>query len=503
VSYVQIKGFEPDADPSDPGILTDCDGLIPTLNGVTAIPSNVDVGVDALASAAASAVSITNLDGTIDIYAASKGTAATSVIYKLSGNTWGNISAAGGTYSANTAAQWTFAQYGDTILAAQLGDAIQATSSATASFHTMSLSSGSFKARIIETVLDFAVAFNLDDTNLASGTYGVAADRWICSAAGNVYDWATSIATQSTSGRLTDYPGPITAGKRLGSNLVAYKRESMFFGQYVGAPEVWRWRAVPGEGLGTWGPYSVVNIETAHIFWGFDNAYLYDGTRPIPIATNRVASWFFDNLNIAEADKMVGYHDRQNFRVYWFFPSSSGPALDRYIAYNYRADRWTQGLKNIQTAFEYLTPSRTYDGLNDIYSATTYNDLPTAPYDNWQLTSSSPLFAVFDTANKIQTINGTPSDSSFTTGVIGTDDKISLIDRVRPRFRTAPSVGTQTHITLDVQGGAETTATMGTSIYRGGFDHVYAGRWHKFKHSYSGNMEIVGVDFRQREDSEE
>ena len=507
--YQPIKGFAPDADPSEPGVLTDCNALLPTLNGVKTIPSNVDSDFSVIASTAASGASVTKLDGTNEIYVATKG--KTSTIYKLTSTTWTNFKNGGGTYSANSAAQWTFAQYGDIILAAQKGDKIQRTSTATASFTSMSVSSGMFKARIVETVLDFAVAFNIDDSDLTGPIYGDAPDRWLCSAAGNVSDWTTSIATQSTSGRLTDYPGEITAAKRLGSNLVAYKQQSMFLGQYVGVPEVWRFRAIPGDGLGTWGPFSVVSIETAHLFWGFDNAYLYDGTRPIPIGTNRVAKWFFENLNIAEADKMIGYHDRQEFRVIWYFPSGADATLDRYVAYNYRSDRWAQGggggfPLDVQAVFEYRPTSVTYDGLNTLYAATAYDDLPASSYDDWVPTTGTPVWAVVEDtfgSNRLRFVNGNPGIGRLTTWNIGTDDKITVVDRIRPRFKTAPTIGLQQYIYSDVHGGDETTLNGIASLFRGGFDRVHAARWQKFKQEYVGEMELLGIDYRAQIDSEE
>jgi len=38
---LDLKGFSPDLDPATPGILTDCDGIVPTTQGLSAANSPV------------------------------------------------------------------------------------------------------------------------------------------------------------------------------------------------------------------------------------------------------------------------------------------------------------------------------------------------------------------------------------------------------------------------------------------------------------------------------
>ena len=50
-TFVPLAGFVPDADPTTPGILTACDGWVPSPKGMRAANTAFDAGKDALAAA--------------------------------------------------------------------------------------------------------------------------------------------------------------------------------------------------------------------------------------------------------------------------------------------------------------------------------------------------------------------------------------------------------------------------------------------------------------------
>src|SRR3546814_18741503 len=67
---LEPKGFAPDADPATPGILTDCDAIVPTTAGLAAANSLVASELPALAADATSAFSAELLDGSKRLFAA-------------------------------------------------------------------------------------------------------------------------------------------------------------------------------------------------------------------------------------------------------------------------------------------------------------------------------------------------------------------------------------------------------------------------------------------------
>ena len=502
--FFKVKGFEPDADPTELGVLLLCDLMIPTLNGMKSLPQDVDADVDPVPSAVASIQAFQLTDDSIRLIASTEGSAsaATSNLYELSTSTWTDQKGAAGPYTATAESRWVFSQYRDTIYAAQPGAQMQKSDSA--AFTSVS---GAPKALVIANVLDFVMAFNTDDTGLTGmGVYGVSPDRWWCSAAGNpgggVDSWTADIATQATTGLLTDTPGAILGARKIGSDMAAFKNTSLYLGRYVGAPRVWDWRLVPGEGLGTWSHYGIVDVEgIGLLFIGYDNIYSFDGIRATPIGTNRVAQFLFDTMDIEKANNIVGFHHRQDWLVYWFFPSSNSGALDRFLCYNYRSGTWGYGQKSVNFAFEYLEPGTSYDGLGTLFA--TYDNLPSAAYEVAFTSKSTLKPAVVGTDRLVNKLEGVGSDSSLKTSFLGTDATVTSMTRVRPRFKVAPATGEQDHLYTDVLGQVVTTSVAGITLQQGSFDYVHSARWHQLVHRYTGDMELLGFDVEAATDSQE
>lgn len=498
--YVPLVGFAPDADPTEQGVLTDCDLIIPTLRGLKALPGDADAGLATAPSSVASMYAYKLGDGTNRLIAATEGSAsaATSRIYDVTTSGWTDrtSSAASGDYTATAAARWTFTNYGDNVYAAQKGHTIQKSTGA-----EFTAVAGAPKALCIISVLDFVMAFNTDD---GGAVYGNDSNRWWCSAAGNPDSWTADIATQATTGLLTDSPGAITAAARVGSNVVAFKERSAYLGQYQGAPAVWGWQLIPGAGLGAFSPYSVVSVQGVGVMTiGADNIYVFDGARATPIGSNRVAEFLFADLDYANANRIVAYHHQESSLVYWYYPSiaTGDGTLSRFLAYNYRSDRWGFGRKTVNFAFDYLTPGITYDGLADV--TTTYDAIPSATWDAWMASTGTYQPATVSSTGIISTTNGASGSSYYTTGQMGQDGSIIVVQRVRPRFKVAPTTGTQAHYYADQLGADETTSQASSAISDGAFDHVWSARWHSVKHSYTGDMEVLGLDLEAKPDSYE
>ncbi len=495
MAYVKVQGFAPDAEFATAELWTDCDLLVPTLRGFQSLEKGVSVGGDTAPSSICSVVSFRNQDYSNRTLAGSKGTAsaASSSLYDVTGTAWTNINGASGPYTATPSARWTWAIYNDAVFAAQKGTQLLKQPQAGADFTVVT---GAPQATIAVSVLDQIVCFNTVDA-----TYGDSPNRWWCSAAGNPLggdnSWTADIATQATTGLLTDGPGPIVAAGRVGSNLVAFKLDHMYIGQYVGTPEVWGWARVPGDGLGTWGSHSVADVEgVGLLFPGRDNFYIFDGSRAQPIGTNRVAQFFISDLDTDFADVIVAFHDRETSRVFWHYPSTSGGlnigVLDRYLCYNYRADTWTYGRKTIAFPFSYVVPGTTYGELGSHY--TTWADLPAATYDRAFASANSYIASYVSPEGEIFTYTGTGENSYYETGYAGQDGLIMAHSRTRPRFMVAPTTGTARHDIVDQLGASPTTIRSDIEMTNGAFDHVYAGRWHRMRHSFTGSMELTGYD---------
>lgn len=498
MAYIKSAGFAPDAEKTADGVWVDCDLLVPTLRGYEALAGDA-VAITVTAPSAIAAIGAFTLqDGTNRLVAGSMGAGGLSAnLYDVSTAAWTLRNGATGTYTGTADARWTFAQYSNNILAAQRGTQIQYSPDDSQDFTAIGSAP---RAAIILSVLDFIMAFNTFDA-----TYGDDPNRWWCSAAGDHTDWTPNIATQATTGLITDGDGPIIAGGRIGSNVVAFTPTSMHLGQYVDAPAVWGFTRVPGDGIGAYSHYSVVNVEGIGLLWpGRDNFYLYDGARAVPIATNLTAEFFLSDLDVANASRMVGFHERSKWRVFWWYPSRGGGlndgTLDRFLCYNYRSGTWGFGRKTVEFPFEYLTPSVTYGELGSLY--TTYADFPNATYGNAFLSAGAHTPSFMGADNVLYSLTGGGNDCWIQTGFIGQDGIIVNMKRLRPRFHIGPSVtGTLEHNYTDQIGVATRQSIAARQLVDGAFDHVWAARWHQARMNFTGTLEVVGFDYEGEPDS--
>lgn len=473
-----IVGFAPDADPTIPGVLTNCSAAVPSLKGMKGAPSPASSGLPALAATCTGAATLAKLDESTRLFAGTS-----TKLYEGAVSSWSDVSKST-SYGSSSVARWRFAQFGDVSLATNINDTLQFSS--TGAFADVS---GAPNAAIVETVGQFVFLFYTSDA-----TFGVSPNRWWCAGIGNYTSWTPAISTQAATGLLTSAPGQITAGRRFGDAIVVYKRRAMYLGVYVGAPIIWQFTQIPGE-VGAMSHEAVVNIGTPenpkHIFMGADDFYIYDGAKPTPIGTNRVKSEVFGAILQNRSYLCTATHDKINNRVYFYYPAADSNMPDKCVVYNYRADRWGQDDRQIQQAVQFNTPGVTYDNLGNYYN--TYDDLPTNIYDLAFLSSALEVPAVFDTANVLKTLTGTTTNSSITTGDYGNDEQVVTVTRLRPRFITAPTSATLVNYYRMTLGDALTTDTS-TALLNGRFDFLRDARWHRARIDMVGDWELAVMD---------
>lgn len=344
-----LLGFSPDVEAPTPGTVVDCSQFIPYLTGMEAAPSlQTPSGVPALASACQGAAVVTKLDSTRRVFAG-----AQTALYELVAGAWSAVTR-GVAYTGGSDSRWSFTQFGNTTIAANRADVIQA--STTGSFADVATAP---KAEIVFSVGAFVMALNTND-----GTDKP--DGWHNCAVFDATSWTPSVTTQAASGRLVSTPGGLTAGLRLGEYAVAYKSNSIYLGQYVGAPVVWDWTLVAGGEAGCVGKEALCDIDGAHFFVGQDNFWIFDGTRPVPIGDGQVRQWFFDNSDAANLFKTKCVYDRQQNRVWVYYPSAGSSSCNSALVYHLKNKQWGRADSSVQAVLNYVSAGFTIDGLSAI-----------------------------------------------------------------------------------------------------------------------------------------
>ena len=495
-------GYAPDLDPTTPGIMMDCVNVIPSVRGMRSAFSAQNTTLPALATRARGGAAIRRLDDTSRLIIGTQ-----TRLWEAGASSYTDVSrTAGGTYSCASDQLWTFAQFGNTTLAAQKADVIQA--SQTGAFANIASAP---RAAIVETVGQFAFAFDTNET-----AYGDSPDRWWCSAIGDHTDWTPAIATQSATGRLIAGDGKITCGKRFGERIVAFKRNAMYVGSYTGAPFVWDWQQVQGN-VGCLGKYAAVEVgsseEPRMLFMGSDNFYAFDGSRPEPIG-NGVRELVFRTLNLRNAQICSTLHDRGQKLVYFFYPTGADPVCNACVVYNYATGRWGRVNLTIETALDFISPGVTYDDIGSLYS--TYDNMPEVTYDSaiWIAQSMTP--AIVDSGQMLKTLDGARSVGYFITGYIGSDQVVTTVKRVTPRWISKPQAASMTSYykpdlgrpTFNFVAPGQPTnneVTDQTTVMNvNRFDLIRRANWHRFLIEWTaGSWEAPGMNIEVKEGGKE
>jgi hypothetical protein len=469
---VQLLGYAPDADPHISGVLTDCAAVVPTLKGLKGAPSPATTPLASLAATCMGAARLTKLDATNRIIAGTAGN-----LYEAGNSTWTNVSRAA-TYTTAVTGRWRFAQQGNVSFAANGADTIQASVSTGA----FSCVGGAPIASIVETVGKFVFAIGT-----STNAHGV---QW--SALNDYTSWSASIATQAGSDTLTTTEGPLTAGRRFGSTIVLYKRNSMYIGVNVGPPTVWEFTPIPGD-AGALSQEVVVNIGTPenpkHIFMGNDDFWIYDGSKPVRIGTNRVKNKVFTELVGSRYYACTALHKPKEGLVHFYYPSSDSTIPDKCVVYNYLTDKWGRDDLQVEAVLEYVAATVTYDGLGALYA--TYDDFPMLGYDPAFVGDTAAQPAIFNTSHLVKTLTGPTATASLTTGDYGDDETFTTLTRIRPRFLTAPTTARLTNLYRNNSGDGLTIDAT-TDLSSGKFDVLRDSRWHRLQMDFTGDWELSG-----------
>lgn len=471
----KLLGFSPDLEPTLSGVVTACSNFIPYEQGMKGAPTpETPLSVPALAAACIGAGVVTKLDGTRRIFAGT-----TTKLYELASGSWADGSRVGD-YSGGADTRWSITQYGNSTIAANGVETIQR-SDTSGDFADIA---GAPIARIVFSVGAFVMALNVNDG--ASKP-----DGWHCCASFDDTDWAESVATLSASGRLVSTPGELLAGGRLGEYAIAYKEKAIYVGQFVGAPAVWDWTQVPGGDAGCVGIDAWCDIGGSHFFVGQDNIWIFDGSRPVPIA-NPCRQWFFDNSSPTYRYKTQCVFDRQNNGVWIFYCSTGSTTPDAALVYHIQTKQWGLATLSIESALNYVAAGVTIDDLDDF--GATIDDLSGYSFDSQFWLAGGRALSVFNTSHQLQSVTGETGASSFTTGDAGDDEGVTLLSKIRLRFAPGYKPTTATVQTYrKMNEGDDLTAVGSSSINNGKFDVLQSARWHRAAFSFTGNVRVLGI----------
>lgn len=376
------------------------------------------------------------------------------------------------------------------IYAISTSDVLQYSSSAGSAF--VNLSASAPMAYMLVSTTDFLLAFN--------------GRQWFCSAIGNVSLWTPNISTQAATGTIDGVPGDIVSAKTLRRDVIVYKVNAMYLGQYSGPPTIWQWTLITDK-IGADGQNAVIEIDNVHYFFSRDKFYIYDGSFPREIlgyAALRNYVLFEEALRHGSSALKItstgsfGLIYNEIDQTIWITPSSSSTntftGLYFYI-YHIPTNTFGVGL------WSNITSNGSSQFLFNQYGS---GFLQQPAFLNISGTSGKVFTQQYTTGT-----SGTLGTAEFQFGPYGAEDLISHLSRLRLIMYRVTGNVTVTLYGSDKFHGTfvqyyTKTVNSATALLK--FDTVAAGcskRWHKITVQLSGEFEFDGFDLNMKSDSKE
>lgn len=307
---------------------------------------------------------------------------------------------------------------------------------------------------------------------------------------GNIGIWTplvqqSGIQTLQEGGAVTKILG--------GEYAVIFKEHAIYRAQYVPDPDiVFQFDNVAPE-RGTLAPGSVVQYGYRSWYLDTDGFYMFDGSTPTPIGTERMNEFFLSLYDNTYPEAISSVLDVKNTLVFWSFPSTlSNGVPDLLLVYNWAVNRFAGP---IRIPVQRLVYSRTA-GLT--------SDAVVGLSDSFDLLSDSQFFkggrteevGAFDTNNELSEFSGNKLDAIVESG------EYSLITGRQVMLTGATAVVDGDGPAIIMQFGSR-NKTSGPVTFSPDIpaddldqcDHFVTANYHRFRIKVSGDWdEILGAE---------
>lgn len=356
-------------------------------------------------------------------------------LYRATASSASFSDVSGGTYTISADQHWQFAQYGQRVMATNIGDGIQGFLVGTASAFSL-LAAAAPKARYIATIRDFIFVANTYD---ASSGYVPQMVWW--GAIDDPTNWPTpgSAAAQLVQSDQQQLAGDggwnqgIVGGLAFADGAVFQERKIWTI-SYAGPPVFFAFRAVEGA-RGTPAPNSIVQLGAIVYYLGEDGFYAFDGMNSRPIGANKVDKTFFGELDQSYFHRIYGAVDPINKQVFWAYPATghANGNPNRMVVYNWSLDKWGY-VDDSAFAIEYLMRSLSFGNtLESLDSISSSLDALPFSLDSRVYTGGRVLLAAFDTNHKLNYFTGSAYEAQVETNEIEfTPSRRSFYSSSRP-----------------------------------------------------------------------
>lgn len=346
------------------------------------------------------AISVKELDGGVLIFA---GTAQKLWLLDNTTLTWNDVSQTATTYAASTTAPWSFAAFGNFVIAVNQNDDPQVYEIGVDT-EFRDLGGSPPRAGIVKIWGDFVALMRLTGNP----------NRVQWSGLNNCEFWTPG----SQNSDYQDFPdGGVVQGSTEATNPIIFLESAIQRATFVpGSVEIFTFQKIHDK-RGAKSPYSIAT-RGSYAFYADEGGFFQispDGSIQ-PIGFEKVDRTVFRRLNVSSISKIYGAVDPFYSRVYWALDYVGEGTYTEMLVYDWQIGRWAPIDISALLIFPMVTVGYTLEGLDTVSSS-----LDALPFSldskAWQ--GGAPLLAGFGPDFSLGAFSGDNLEAIVTTPEIG------------------------------------------------------------------------------------
>lgn len=445
----------PDLPPIDnPGALTALNCIPKTQLSYGPWPLPATLSSNALTARPLGAFSATAYNSNVFTFAGDEG-----ALYRFASGAFSDVSRTAGyataaTYYDTVSVAWSFTQFNNIALASNYSDEIQAWTLGTSSLWS-DLASSAPKAKYLATVGDFLVAANTDDS--FDGAIPLRL-WWSPIGAPGTDDWGN---TNLQSDFRTLPSGRAITGITGGEYGMIFCERSIYRMTYAGPPVIFSIDEVEKD-KGCIAPGSIAQNGDTVFYLAEDGFQMMQGSQSIPIGTQKVDNFFFNDVEFSSIGRTVSTIDRVRSLYLVAYPGdgSTSGRPNKILAYNYKIGRWSLIEQQLDLIAALRSEALTVEGLGAIYS--TVEDIP-GSIDQAAFSGGVGYLAMFGSDKMLASFSGDNAAMTLDTAernLAGDGGKVTL-RKARAMVDTSSAT-----ISLGTRNQTDTATTFGSAASR-------------------------------------
>ena len=368
---------------------------------------------------------------------------------------------------------WKYTQFGNTVLATNNSQPIQAWTIGTSSAFA-DLSASAPTAKYVTVVRDFVVAANIGSSEPSKVQWSDINDET---------NWVSGTTSQADYQLIAD-GGNIT-GLTGGEFGLVFLEKSIARMTYVGSPLFFQFDVI-SRGLGCFAGNSIAQYGATSFFLADDGFYMCDGNTVTGIGVEKVDRYFFNDCDLTDLDTMSAAIDPIKKLVVWNYANVDGGRS--ILVYNFKMNKWSRVDTDTTVVGNAATSGTTLEGLAILYP--NIESIP-ASLDDRLWVGGKFLFAGAKD-DRIVTFTGNTYNSEIITSDIETGYN-SVVSLIRPQIDNGSAdiaVASRRELNDNIQFGSLVSTTQeGRANFRS------AGRYHRFKIQPTGNWtNAISID---------